>query len=165
MSKHGIKNIMDKIQIKLNFSGTNLPLFTRTTPNTAVTPVAGSIFGPLSRSSTNLWTNISPDFNSFLIQVLSSKTFCSEEETFSEAQFTNLIPSKRFQRLLFEKGPVKTFQIHGFRFMNSDRYWKSFPTRLLGLGTKHNLDICPFGNKISELSFGKVVQKSIRLPA
>jgi len=37
--------------------------------------------------------------------------------------------------------------------------------RLHGLGTKLNLQICPFGNEIGELSFGKVVQKSIQLPA
>ena len=46
-------------------------------------------------------------------------------EARSEAPFTNLISRKRkksFQMLLFGKETVKTFQIHGFRIMNSDRY-------------------------------------------
>jgi len=38
-----------------------------------------------------------------------------------EVQFTNLVSSKRFQRLLFGKETVKSCQIRRFRFRDSDR--------------------------------------------
>ena len=54
-----------------------------------------------------------------LIYLVGKVLLCGRN--FPEAQSTNLISRKRLERLLFGKETVKSFQIHGFIFINSDR--------------------------------------------
>ena len=87
---------------------------------------------------------------------------------FPKTQFTNLISRKWFQRLLFGKDTRKNFQIHGFRFMNSDRNrfsWDQIGETITWIRNEVKSADMSVGNEIGELSFGKVVQKSIQLPA
>jgi len=100
------------------------------------TPVEGPIFEPLSTRYIegfhfgHAW---SPDFTSFLIQVISWAKFCFAQEDSTRSIDGFHFEESRFNLVLFGKETVKTFSTNVLIRVKCSFVGRSFPTRL---GTK-----------------------------
>jgi len=102
-----------------------------------MTPVAGPIFGPQAQLVNLISrTDINPGFTSFLLEVISLGKLCCAQElstrSIHESDLKNEISKASFWKRDRENVNYKCSN-SGQMFL---RDWKSFPTRLLGLGTK-----------------------------